>query len=85
MNLSNDIFRVIFGNLPITDKRNLLRTCQEYAQQSELMEQATTEFFEMIDTTKYVIDYGTDLTTLCKFTIELVFDRYAHLIPKKDI
>ena len=86
MNTSNDIIRVIFGALPITDKRKFTRTCREYvAVLPVLMEQAAKNFYKMIRQTNYVSQCKINMKTLCKFTIELLFDGYAHLIPERYI
>ena len=83
MNLPNDLIRIIFHHLPITDKRNLTRTCNTTQQLSDPLQHAIIDFHKMIRKTHYVtIEHESNL---CKFTIELLHDGYTHLIPKRYI
>ena len=86
MNISNDIVLVIFSNLPITDKRNLTRTCKR----SHKPIRPPTACHQRISQNDsrnriYLPLQNNILDSLCKFTIELLFDGYAHLIPKRYI
>ena len=85
--LIQDILRIIFDYLPISDKRNLIRTCNSCYKLSILIPNVEKEFQEMINSTKYL--YGTKFTSfdnpLYKYTIELVYDGYTHLIPDRYV
>ena len=88
MDIVNDVCVIIFNNLPITDKRNFIRTCKKYfGQLSDLTRRAINEFHDMICEIGYVHQHaerGT-LSSLCDYTIELLYDGYGHLIPSKYI
>jgi hypothetical protein len=82
MDLPNDLIRIIFNQLQITDKRNLTRTCKGTLKLSDSLERAIADFHKMIRETHYVT---TEIDPLGNFTIELLFDGYVHLIPKRYI
>lgn len=44
-----DIISIIFNFCPITDKRNLIRTCHTYNKLSKLMPKVEKEFQKMIN------------------------------------
>ena len=85
MNIPYDIVRVVFSDLPITDKRNLTRTCREHQTLIDMLRLAVEDFHDQIRKTGYAGLKKVSLSQLCKFTIELLFDGYAHLIPKRYI
>ena len=57
MNIPRDIVRIILNILPITDKRNLIRTCTAYAGLSEIVAQAASDFQKMIDANAFQDSY----------------------------
>lgn len=83
MNLPNEITTIIFSFLPITDKRNLFRTSKQQSFLSSVLEKAVIAFHDMIQTAQYVASYRLKLDSLCKFTIELFYDNYPHLVPAR--
>ena len=86
-NLIHDIILTIFTYLPITDKRNLIRTSTLFHKLSAHMPQIEKEFQKMINDTKFLIsiNYTGFYNPLYKYTIELIYDGYSHLIPEHYI
>jgi hypothetical protein len=85
MNLLPEIIKIIFSFLPISDKRNFLRTCKTYHQLHILMKKYENEFRKMINEIDYL---GTKIKTLEgieKYTLEIIYDGYANLLPKRYI
>ena len=85
--LIQDILRIIFEYCPITDKRNLIRTCKLCYKLSFLMSNVEKEFQNMINSTGYLdqIKFTSFDNLLYKYTIELIYDGYAHLIPNRYV
>ena len=77
-----DILQLIFNICPITDKRNLIKTCKTCHKLSILMPNIEKDFQKMINSTKYLdeIKFTSFDNSLYKYTIELVYDGYSHLI-----
>ena len=63
MNIPQDIALFIFHSLPISDKRNLIRTCNEYHKLTHLMKQIEKDFIKMIDIVNH--NYFLMLNTYC--------------------
>ena len=82
-----DILQLIFNFCHITDKRNLIKTCKTCHKLSMLMPNAEKDFQEMINSTKYLdeIKFTSFDNPLYKYTIELVYDGYSHLIPNRYV
>src|SRR5438045_743190 len=82
-----DIINHIFYSLPITDKRNFIRTCKTFYNLSRFMAQIEKEFQKMINDTKFFfsMNFTGFYNPLYKYTIELIYDNYYHLIPNKYI
>ena len=82
-----DIMQIIFLLCPITDKRNFIRTCKTYSKLSALMPEIERNFQNMINDTKYLffMKYSGFYNPLYKYTIELIYDGYANLIPEHYI
>src|ERR1044071_10099042 len=85
--LPEDIIKLIFLSLPITDKRSFMRTCHTYHKYSKLMPQIEKEFQSMIIKTKFFdkTNFTGFSNSLYKYTIELIYDDYDHLFPDKYI
>lgn len=72
---------------PISDKRKLLRTCRRFHELTPLMKQIESDFQQMINQ----IDFFDNITftrfdnSLYKYTIELIYDGYYHLIPNEYV
>lgn len=82
-----DILQIIFYNCLITDKRNFIRTCKSCYKLSILMPNVENEYQKMINSTKFLgeMKFTNFDNPLYKFTIELVYDSYKHLIPDRYI
>ena len=85
MDIPSDILHTIFHFLPITDKRNLLRTCKTHDTLHPHLEQALATFQKMILDTQYIDAYKKKFNSLQWSTIELCHDGYAHLLPPRYI
>ena len=83
----SDIIRYIFMICPISDKRSFIRTCKSFSSYAILMLEIEKEFQKMILETKFFYSHNfTGFSNpLYKYTIELVYDNYDHLIPDKYI
>ena len=83
----SDIVRYIFLICPISDKRSFIRTCREFSSYTILMPEIEKEFQRMILETKFFYSHNfTGFSNpLYKYTIEIVYDNYDHLIPDKYI
>jgi len=71
--IPREITQIIFSFLPITSKRQFIRTCRTYSYDMTLSE---LEFQKMINSTKffYAGNYTGFYNPLYKFTIELFYD-----------
>src|SRR6201996_5510443 len=82
--LPKEIVHTLFIMLPITDKRNIIRCNKELNTKKNLMSNYENEFMAKIKKT-YKYHLPTKMTPLEKNTIEILYDGYAHLIPKTYI
>lgn len=89
--LPDDLIQVIFTFLPITGKRNFIRTCQSYLQYGIHMPQIEKEFQTMIVETKFLCkhNYTGFYNPLYKYSLELIYDNYPlpdkYIIPENRI
>ena len=87
LELASDITKYIFLLCPISDKRSLIRTCSSFYEYVKLMPQIEKEFQQMILKTNffYTRNFTGFSNPLYKYTIELVYDNYDHLIPDRYV
>ena len=85
MKIPYDTILIIFHHLPITDKRNLMRTCKDCINLSDLIKRAAKEFYKTLCRTAYVAREKISSCSLYGYTVELLFDEYVHLIPNRYI
>lgn len=77
--------QIIFTYLPITIKRNFIRTCKPFHEYAIQMPKIEKEFQAMIVKTKffYTRNYTNFTNPLYKYSIELIYDNYP--IPDKYV
>ena len=75
---------MLFIMLPISDKRNLIRCNKELNIKKNLMSNYENEFMAKIKKT-YQYYLPTEIRLVEKYTIEILYDGYEHLIPKTYI
>src|SRR5437868_1290654 len=80
--IPNDIFITLLNILPITGKRNLFRCNKKMYQLHSLMGKYEKEFNDMINNEKY-LGQNITLLELEKYTLEIVYDGFINLMPKK--
>jgi len=81
--LPREITDILFILLPITDKRNFLRCNREFNTKTKFMTLYENEF--MLKIKQFYHYLPSDLSKLEKYTIEIIFDNYEHLMPDKYI
>lgn len=72
--LNVDVYGIVFGFLPITDKRSFLRTCIRFNKFSSQMPQIEAAFQSVADEAFFPQSHSNYHRLLCKYTIELVYD-----------
>lgn len=81
-----DIGRIIFSLCPISDKRNLTRTCKNNYILAQYMRFYEKQLKKMINDSN-MLDIRIRFTRfdnlLYKYTLELMYDNYYHLIPDR--
>lgn len=83
-----DLLNIIFHICSISDKRNLIRSCKSLNSLTKLMPQIEIVFQKMINNTEFMEEFYKFTrfnNPLYKYTIELIYDGYAHLIPERYI
>ena len=85
--LPKDIIDTLFAILPITDKRNFIRCNHKLNLKTILMAHYENEFMARIQKLYefHLPTYLTRLKKLEKYTLELIYDNYEHLIPNTYI
>ena len=84
--LNDDICKIIFDILPISDRRSFIRICASVQNLSIYMVDAEIEFQKLIKKTIFWKEiYSGFYYPLYKYTIELLYDDYIHLIPDRYI
>jgi hypothetical protein len=78
--LPKEIIMVILEELPITGKRNLIRCNKELNKFS--IEKYENQFMKMINDENYLGTKIKQLDSLGKYTLEILYDGYANLLPK---
>lgn len=82
-----ELFCTVWKYCPITAKRNLLTVNKTVNGYSIIMVSAELEFQEMINKKKFLdkLRYTNFDNLLFKYTIEILYDGYSNLLPKKYI
>jgi len=78
-----EVIDVLFISLPITDKRNFLRCNRELNTKTKSMDLYENKF--MLNIKKFYHYLPSDLSKLEKYTIEIIYDNYEHLVSDKYI
>lgn len=83
--LSNDLWHHLFGYLPISGIRSIIRTCKCLNIHQNKMPEMESKFQKMIIETRFIGDriYGGFYDLLTKYTIELIYDGYD--IPERYV
>ena len=83
--LSKEILQIILVNLPIPDKKNLIRCTQRLHVFNDKMPEYEENFQNTVNKTLHIKKEIKISNNLEKYTLELTYYGYAHMIPEKYI
>ena len=81
--LPKEIQLLILSQLPIPDKRNLIRTSKSFNALKERIKEDEKFFLKMIKDTSYLGFYTHRLNKLEKYTLEFAYYGYIDMIPRR--